>query len=413
MSGHIWSVFRYELKRNLLRKGFLISTFGIPLLGFIVFFGYQLFFSPGSPEEQMAELEFSLRGIETAGYVDYSGEFPQPQALAGMMIAYEDEAGAQAALDAGEIDVYYIIAEEYMETGSVRLIAPHFTPSHLTEAPIRQLLFGRVMELVNPPTLQRLYTPAVIETIQLQPDEEEGVTRDFGVDFALVYGFAIIFMLALFGTNGYLMQTVIEEKETRLIEILISSVRPIQLLTGKVLAMGLMGLFQVAVYVSSVFIITTLAANMPGFAGTFLANITFPVGALPLLLVYFVLGYLMFAAIFGAIGALSSSMSDGPNLALIFTFPAVGPLYFLSVFIDNPHSPVAVIMSLFPLTAPMTVIMRLSITSVPAVQVALSIAILVLTIIFMLWVAGRLFRVQTLLAGQRPKLREIPRLIRA
>jgi ABC-2 type transport system permease protein len=413
MSGHIWSVFRYELKRNLLRKGFLISTFGIPLVGFIVFFGYQLFFAPGSVEEQMAELEFSLRGIETAGYVDYSGEFAQPGPLAGMMIPYADETEVQAALDAGEIDVYYIISEDYMETGSVRLIAPHFAPNHLTETPIRQLLFSRVMEQVNPPTLRRLYAPASIETIQLQPDADEGVTRDFGVDFALVYGFAIIFMLALFGTNGYLMQTVIEEKETRLIEILISSVRPMQLLTGKILAMGLLGLFQVAVYVGSVFILTRLAANMSGFAGTFLANITFPVGALPLLLVYFVLGYLLFAALFGAIGALSSSMSDGPNLALIFTFPAVGPLYFLGAFIENPHSTAAVVMSLFPLTAPLTVIMRLSITSVPAVQVVLSIAILVVSIIFMLWVAGRLFRVQTLLAGQRPKLREIPRLIRA
>jgi ABC-2 type transport system permease protein len=413
MSRHIWSVFRYELKRNLLRKGFLISTFGIPLLGFVVFFGYQLFFASSSPEEQMAELEFSLSGIETVGYIDYSGEFTQPGPLAQVMIPYADEVDAQAALDAGEIDVYYIIMADYMETGDVRLIAPHFSPNHLTETPIRQLLFSRVMEQVDLPTLRRLYAPAAIEMIQLQPDAEEGVTRDHDVDFALVYGFAIILMLALFGTNGYLMQTVIEEKETRLIEILISSVRPMQLLTGKILAMGLLGLFQVTVYVTGIFILTQLAGNNVGLAGTFLANINFPVGALPLLLVYFILGYLLFAAVYGAIGALASSMAEGPNLTLIFIFPAIGPLYFLTVFINDPHATAPVILSIFPLSAPMAMVMRLSITSVPAVEVALSIALLVVTIIFLLWVAGRLFRVQTLLAGQRPKLREIPRLIRA
>jgi ABC-2 type transport system permease protein len=409
---HIGSVFSYELRRNLSRKGFLFTTFGLPLIGFVIFFGYQLISGAQSPEEQLAELQFNLRGISQAGYIDHSGQFDEPGPLAHMMNPYADKESAQAALEAGQIDVYYVIAADYTETGSVRMVVPTFAPNMLTSAPVEQMFYSQLVDQVDLPLLQRLHNPSVIERVELVPDAEDGVVRDEDTDFALVYGFAIIFMLALFGTNGYLMQSVIEEKETRLIEILISSVRPIQLLAGKILALGLLGIFQVGIYVLSVILITQIAAQSTALAGSFLANITIPLGALPLLGVYFVLGYLMFAAIYGAVGALSNSMSEGPNIAVIFTLPAVGPLYFLPVFLHSPNDTLAVALSLFPLSAPMSMVMRLSIAEVPLVEVVLSIILLVAAIAFLMWCAGRLFRVQTLLAGHRPKLKDIPRLVR-
>jgi ABC-2 type transport system permease protein len=130
------------------------------------------------------------------------------------------------------------------------------------------------------------------------------------------------------------------------------------------------------------------------------------------MIVYFVLGYLFFAAGFGAVGALSNSMSEGPNLAMVFTLPAVAPLYFIVVFINNPDGTLPVALSLFPLTAPISMIMRASITAVPFIQIFLSIALLALAVWGMLWFAGKLFRIQTLLSGQAPRLRDIPALLR-
>jgi ABC-2 type transport system permease protein len=112
------------------------------------------------------------------------------------------------------------------------------------------------------------------------------------------------------------------------------------------------------------------------------------------------------------VGAISNSAREGPQYAVVFTLPAVIPLYFISVFLTAPDAGLPVVLSLFPITAPIAMVMRLLITTVPAWQIILSLALLALTIFGMMWLAGRLFRVQTLLAGQTPKLRDLARIVR-
>ena len=251
--------------------------------------------------------------------------------------------------------------------------------------------------------------PANIETINLARD---GVVENEDADFAAVYVFALIFLLGVFMTNGYLMQSVIEEKESHLIEIMISSIRPTQLLVGKVLAMGLMGIIQIISWVASVLILVSLAAQMSAFVGTFLPAVQIPTDLLPVMLLYFILGYLFFAAGYAAIGALSTSLREGPQYAVIFALPAGLPFYFFSIFAESPDGTLPVILSIFPLTSPLSMIMRLNVSSVPVEQLILSLGLLALSTVGMAWFAGRLFRFQTLLAGQMPKLRDIPKLVR-
>ncbi|HVO43001.1 MAG TPA: ABC transporter permease, partial [Aggregatilineales bacterium] len=130
-----------------------------------------------------------------------------------------------------------------------------------------------------------------------------------------------------------------------------------------------------------------------------------------LLIVYFVLGYLMFGSLYAIIGSISTNMREGPQLAAFFTIPAVIPLYFLSVIAATPDGALAVGLSLFPITAPLAMVMRLAIQDVPLFQIVLSITLLTLTILFLIWSASRAFRVNILLSGQVPKLKDIPRLI--
>jgi ABC-2 type transport system permease protein len=212
------------------------------------------------------------------------------------------------------------------------------------------------------------------------------------------------------------MQSVIEEKETRLIEILISTMRPMQLLAGKIMAMGLLGLVQMIVWVGGIYMVVRLIGGENAMT-TFdmmaaIADIQLPLDILPLLLVYYILAYLLFASLYAIIGAISNSMREGPQYAVIFTIPAVIPLYFLSIFATNPNAPLPTILSLIPITAPLAMTQRLVITEVPSWQIALSLGLLLLSVVFTMWAAGRVFRVQTLLAGQVPKLRDLPKLIR-
>jgi ABC-2 type transport system permease protein len=412
--NHIWQVFAYELRRNLRRKGFLFTTFGIPLLAYVLFFGYQFFTSRNAGEEDLATAiteSDQFQGIEKAGYVDHSGLFADPGDLSSILVPYADEDSARAAMTSGEIDVYYVLPEDYMDTGDVVAFMPRFSIAQVSEGLIQQLVYTHFAQDVDPVLITRLLDPVNLSEVNLKRDATGETTTSFDIDFPVIYLFVMIMMLSQFTTNGYLMQTIIEEKETKLIEILISGLRPTHLLIGKILALGVLGLVQIAVWLGAVLLLAQIAGNI-GTTLLFLLNISIPLGTLLLFLVYFVLGYLFFAAAYGMIGAISSSMQEGPQFSVIFVLPAVFPLYFMTVFITQPDGALATALSLFPVTAPLSMVMRLTISTVPAWQVIVSIVLLVLTNIGMMWLAGRLFRVNTLLAGQTPKLRDIPKLLR-
>lgn len=418
MSNSILQVFLYELRRNLRRKGYLATTFGVPLIGVILLFGGQLFMSQSfgrtnNPLDPLAGID--LGGIRRAGYVDDSGRFDDPGDLQRVFTRYDDEAAARAALDAGEIDVYYLIPQDYVETGDITLVLPRLNLTQIDSSAIERLILGKLSDgVVEPDLFERLLNPATFDEIQLQPDQADGAGRSVDASMAIVYLFAMILLMSLFVTNGYLMQSVIEEKETRLIEILLSSLRPFELLAGKILALGLLGLFQMGVWIGATILVTRLGQT-DGLASTALAllgGFILPLHLLPLIVVYFVLAYLVFAGLYSIVGALSNSMREGPQYAAFFTLPAVAPLWFIQLFVTAPNDTLPVVLSLFPLTAPLAMIMRMVMTTVPAWQIAASIALLVVAVVAVMWLAGRLFRVQTLLAGQLPSLRDLPRLVR-
>jgi ABC-2 type transport system permease protein len=418
MLTHIWKVFSYEISRQGRRRGYLLMTFGIPLVALVLLLGYKIItdMNAGNAAAEEEDEFANIQGIQAAGYVDFSGLFPEPPENS-ILTRYDDEAAAQTALDLGDIDAYYVIPADYLETGEVIAYVPTVAFDRVinADAIIEPMIFDGIAGNVDEMLLTRLRTPTtnIIEVDVSREGTDGGdVERSFDADFAIVYVFAIALLMGVFTTNGYLMQSVIDEKETRLIEILISTIRPMELLTGKIFAMGLLGLFQIVVWIGSMFGLIQLAAQL-GITGTILDSLVIPWSLTPLLLLYFVLAYLFFAGAYGAVGALSNSMQEGPQYAVIFTLPATIPLYFISLFLTSPNGGLPVVLSLFPLTAPLSMVQRLVLTTVPPLETIVSLVLLALTDVFIIWAAGKLFRVQSLLAGQVPKLREIPRLLRS
>jgi ABC-2 type transport system permease protein len=414
-------VFTYELRRNFRRRGYLLTTFGVPLLVLALMLVLQRINLGGMDTQNQLVEAMENAGIQKAGYIDEAGQFGSdqiPEPFVDVLTQYADEDEARAALEAGSIEGYYVISADYMESGKVRFVLPRMSITDVSDAPIRGLILNVLTQGEDEDVVMRIFDPSNVQTTNLAITNVQGDTGGQAEDanFVLVYVFTIALMMSLFVTNGYLMQSVIEEKETRLIEILISTVRPIQLLVGKIVAMGLLGLLQMLVWVGGIYLALRLvsgegAANAIGILAT-LANVQLPTGVLPVLIIYFLLAYTLFAALYAIVGALSNSMREGPQYAVIFTMPAVVPLYFLAVFTSEPDGALATILSIFPLTAPIAMTMRMLVSSVPTGQILLSLALLALTVVVVMWAAGRLFRVQTLLAGQMPRLRELPRLIR-
>ena len=187
----------------------------------------------------------------------------------------------------------------------------------------------------------------------------------------MVYLFAIALMLSLFTTNGYLMQSVIEEKETRLIEILISTVRPGQLLVGKICALGLLGLLQITLWVGSMYLVTrwlggeTLDQTLSVLVT--LANIKLPLDIIPLLLVYFVLAYFMFAGLLQHHWRALEFAARGTAVRRDLHAPGGAAALLPRLFTTEPNGTIPVILSIFPLTAPLAMTQRLGDLECPGV----------------------------------------------
>lgn len=407
-------VFRYEFSRNFRRRGYLFMTIGLPLIAIALFYGIQAFQrtqqSTSSPAISVPTKQPS-QSPTVIGIVDQSGLLSANAAL-GNLVRYPNADAANTALDAGKLSSYYLIPSDYLATGRVELWMTRFSISNDNNSLMRQVITTALARQINNPdpnVVERL-TEKAPEVIHHRVNEANQSSRSAGegASFLLIYGFAIAFMFTTFLTSGLLMQSVVEERTNRIVEMLISSMRPAELLAGKVLSLGALGLIQMAVWGATVvYLLGWLSTISPELLG-----LSVTPQQLLIVLAYFVLGYLMFAAVYAGIGALSNNMREGPQMATFFTLPALAPVYLTAVFAAQPDSPLAVFLSLFPITSPIAMIMRVSITSVPAWQLAVSLILLLLTGIGFMWVAGRVFRVSVLLSGQMPKLRDLPKLIR-
>jgi ABC-2 type transport system permease protein len=221
------------------------------------------------------------------------------------------------------------------------------------------------------------------------------------------YVLSFFLIMTVFVSSGYLLRSVAEEKETRVVEIVISSVRPMELMTGKVVGLGALGLTQVLVWLLSAVAFSGGLVALVAAVGAFLI----PMRVLILGVVYYLLGYTLYAILMAGIGALGTTMQESQQLAGIFSFFAAIP-YMLSGFLfANPNVLVARVLSFFPLTAPTMMMLRLPLAEVPWVDVAGSIAVLIVFIPLALWMGAKLFRVGLLIYGKRPTLKEIWRIV--
>lgn len=404
-------VFMYELKQNARRKGFLFTLFGVPVIGLaILFFIMQT--TGGEPFSGLEDIEFDMMEVQVAGYVDQTGAFETPGQLAeDNLRRFDTSEAAHEALDAGEIDVYFIIPPDYFDSAEIEFYAPTFSLVLITRTPMRQLFYSQVLDNgLSMETLSRVATPMSFERIQFSLEEvgeNDRPVNDEAQQMTLVNISGLLLVFTVFSTNGYLMQSVIEEKSSRLIELLIAAVRPTQLLAGKIIALGVLGLLVVVVYVSAL----VLGASMATDTGVFLDGLSVPTHLWFVGIIYYLLGYLLYSAIFGAIGAVSTSLSEGSSVLSVFIILIILPYIFTTQFVNDPNGLMAMGFSVFPLTAPIAMIMRASITDISILEHVVIIAILSVSTLGMLWMAGRLFRVQTLLSGKMPGPRELPRLI--
>jgi ABC-2 type transport system permease protein len=203
------------------------------------------------------------------------------------------------------------------------------------------------------------------------------------------------------------MSGVVEEKTSRIMEILVTSVTPFQLLFGKIIGLGLLGLTQLVIWMAAGFVTLALGRNT-----TFLTGITIPPDLLVVGVVYFLLGYFLLASAMAGIGVVLGSEQESRQYAGIFGLLLAIPFFFITSFFTDPNGGVVTFLTLFPFTSPVSMILRMGFSAVPAWQLIASIVLLLLTALFMAWASARIFRWALLLYGKPPGIRELIRVIR-
>ena len=251
--------------------------------------------------------------------------------------------------------------------------------------------------------------------------------------YFVVLGFLMAFLIymAILLYGSFVMQAVVEEKSTRIVEIIISSARPFDLLMGKVLGVGMTGLVQMgawALMLSGIMIYGgTIAAlfidpstlNLPETASSaeVMAAADIPIPQLdPMIfaafVLFFLMGYLMYASLFAAVGSAVENVQDAQSLTIPLMLPIILAMAVLTPVIESPDSTLATIMSHFPLTSPIIMMVRISITDIPIWEVGLSLAILLGSFLGAIWFSGRIYRVGVLSYGKKPSLAELIRWAR-
>jgi len=232
--------------------------------------------------------------------------------------------------------------------------------------------------------------------------------------FGFVIAFLLYMMIMLYGQN--VLRGVLEEKMTRVAEVVMSSVKPDILLAGKVIGIGGVGLTQQIVWFGSAGAFITYGAVMAKAMGVpEMQNVTLPTVSLPLfgaLILFFLLGYALYSAMFAAVGAMVGTQEEAQQAAQPVVMLLISSILLVQPIMLNPSGTLAVAMSLIPFTAPVIMPLRMSVVQVPATEIAISLAGLAAACWAAIWASARIYRVGLLMTGKRPNLKELARWIR-
>ena len=397
-------IFQHEFLNAIKRKGFIILTLIVPVL---VLIGIGVFQLVSTDEPPVVE-------TVTIGYIDEAGGFDQYTTQGYIeLVRFDTPGDAKAALISSNVSEYFVIPSDYLSTGVIN----RYTLERQLETPpaiatgIKNFLTSNMLAgKVPPETVYRIEYPLDLVTTRLT-ETGEVATEQGGYGNVLIPAiFSLLLALSLQASTVYLVQGLGDEKESRLIEVLLSSVSPRQLLTGKVLGLGAAGLVQVVIWLASLPLLLNLASStIGGFFGT----IQLPANFLVIGIVYFILGYSLFAALSAGVGAISPSVREGQQLSMIYAMLVYVPLWFASFLFIFPDSPIWSVLTIFPVTAPIAVMLRLGVTGIATWELAVSLSVLVLSIILVMFLAIKTFRVYLLIYGKRPAWGEIIRSLRS
>ena len=438
--SRVWLIARREYVERIRTRGFLITTIMIPVIMAGFTFGSVFLGSRVNTDQHIAvvstdtqlilDLQTELNRRQNQQRQQDAAEVPstpQPGTQPGTPPASplqphsnllveaiapgpDTRADLDRQLDANELDGYLWITPA--PTPDARPTF-EFTPRSSREASIRNPLaaaLGAVLmrEQLNHRGIVAAEADSVLLPVQIVtahgPHHHDRESAQISV---LVLFFIMYLVIMLYGMN--VARSIIEEKTSRIFEVLLATVRPEALMAGKILGVGAVGLTQVGIWLGALLTVALSAAALHTGGSVHLA---LTLGQVVFFLVYFVLGYLFYSAIAAALGAMTNSEQELQQLNMFLMLPLLVCFSMLGTLLNAPDGSLARILALIPPFTPLLMYMRISLGHPAAWEVALSLVLLSASILAIIWVTSRIYRVGVLMYGKRPNLPELLRWLR-
>ncbi len=392
-------VARHAYLEAVKKKSFLIATLGLPLLLVVV---------------MVIAIVVQLSGSSKLplGYVDHTGLFdpalwdrverpPQVE-----LVRFSETSEAQAALEAQEIQAYYVIPKDYLEAPLLELYYWETGPGELVVASFEGFMQFNLILQAPATARTRLLRGADLTIRSLDGRRQVGGDSFLNMILPFAAGFAFYFVVMSAG--GYMLQAVTNEKENRTIEVLATSLSPEQLIGGKAVGLMAVVLTQLLLWGGVLVLVGLVGARY----FPILYTLEMPWDLIGLVLLFFLPSYLLVASVMTAVGSVVVDQQQGQQIAGLLNMPFIFPLFFVGLIMTNPNSPMLVALTLFPTTSFITLTMRWGFTAVPLWQMGVSWVLTVGAAALSVWLAARLFRIGMLQYGQRLKLKNIVAALR-
>ncbi|MGH7587501.1 MAG: ABC transporter permease [Gemmatimonadota bacterium] len=425
-----WTIFRREFRAFVRSRAYFLGTLFGPFM-IALFFVLPVWFMSGGGDRHVAIVDGTGRGLGDR----VSSALREPQAFEGVQHRRE-----RVRVDVAEIGRTHDTMPDSLETRYRAWVAADsldgflWLPAGVVNGALARYVgenatsFGEMGELrtalqravqverlrrsgIDPGAVGSTLRPVRLEVSKTEGGATAG-TPDTIIVLAQFMGFVAYFLIILYGYA--VARGVQEEKRDRIVEILMSSVHPRSLMTGKVFGIGAAGLLQISIWAG-------FAALAFAFGGELVGRLGVPEPRLPdvplrvwgVFLVWFVVGFLLYASLYAAVGAISTSEHEVQQLQFPVMMPLMVGFFMIFAVFSDPNGTVAVAGSLIPFTSPIVMPIRDAVTGVPPVELAGSLALLVVTCAFFLWLGGLIYRVSILATGRRPSPRQLWRWMRA
>jgi len=428
----IWTIIKHEYLSKITSRGFIIGTIAAPL-GIILIYGIIIVVTIMTQNETVMKLAILDKtneiGIELIKR-DSSKFYLTDKNLQELKEEVLEE----------KIDGFILIPKEFLSSGEIQVFTRgggglgyiNLIENNSEDILIKKKLnqIGANQDLIN------LIDKGV--KVQTKKVTEEGAKDDYSEIFAIlgyIMGFVIYGLMFTYG--AFVMRGVIEEKANRIVEVLASSVKPFEIMFGKVVGIGAVGLTQVLFWLILIILLFTISGsivsnfvspndivNSAGMVQSnpmntnnnflnLLTNFSISPWIIVAFIFYFLAGYFIYSTLFAAVGSAVDQEQDAAQLQLPVTLPIIIPILFITNVMSDPNGTLSTILSLIPFFSPILMIARIAAAEVPLWQIGLSIVLLVITFFVCLWIAAKIYRIGILMYGKKPTFKDLIKWFRS